>query len=145
VAFGNALNQEDPQDPQDPLNLAEDALAFFGFNPSNIREGVIMYLRLFFFLFFLKFEMLVNKGPLIATKLSTPLILSQTSVKRYALDGKSPEVQKPRSLEAQKFRSPEVQKSRNLEVQKSRSSESSSINKSACHSFNKQKSEILML
>jgi hypothetical protein len=49
VAFGDALSQEDPQDP---LNLPEDALAFFGLNPSNIYERASSC-NLDFFSFFL--------------------------------------------------------------------------------------------
>jgi hypothetical protein len=52
VAFGGALSQEDPQDPQDPLNLPEDACAFFGRNPSNIYEKASSC-NLDFFSFFL--------------------------------------------------------------------------------------------
>jgi hypothetical protein len=52
VAFGDALSQEDPQDPQGPLNLPEDAFAFFGFNPSNIYERASLS-NLDFFSFFL--------------------------------------------------------------------------------------------
>jgi hypothetical protein len=69
MAFGDALSQEDPQNPQNPqnpLNLPENAFAFFGLNPLNIYKRASLCSLDFFLFFPLKFEILVNKGSLVA-------------------------------------------------------------------------------
>jgi hypothetical protein len=50
-----------------------------------IRHALNMYFRFPFFLFFLKFEIFVNKGSSVVIILFTPFTLFQTSVNRHTL------------------------------------------------------------